>query len=141
MITYKKVETADELQGAFRVRYLVFTKEQGIDANADLDVHDIDATHFIALNDDKLIGTVRIFPDGENAVIGRLVVLKEERKQGIGTKLMELATEEAKKKGAKKVVCSCQVIAVDFYESLGFKKEGEEFMQVNIPHIKMLLEL
>jgi len=141
MITYKRVETAEDLQGAFRIRQLVFLVEQGIDEKEEFDVNDIFATHFIALKEGKIIGTVRVFPKGENAVIGRLAILKEERNQGVGTKLMDLAIEYAKNNTAKLAVASVQVRASDFYESLGFKKKGEEYMEVDIPHIKMVLEL
>lgn len=141
MISYKKVETAEELQGAFHVRQLVFTKEQGIDPNADLDTQDIYATHFIALRDGKIIGTARVFLDGEKAKIGRLVVLKEERKHGVGRKLMELAIEHAKKNNAKLVISSCQIRKFPFYEELGYVKKGEKYLQVDIPHVKMILDL
>lgn len=142
MVTYKKVETAEELQDAFHVRQRVFTKEQKIDANADLDVHDIHATHFIALKNKKIIGTVRVYlEDKDNAVIGRLVVLKRERKAGIGTKLMKLAIEHAKNLDAKIAVSSCQVRSFHFYEELGYIKKGKEHLQVGIPHVRMILNL
>ena len=141
MISYKKAETAEELQGALQVRQLVFTKEQGIEAAADLDIHDAYATHFIALKGKKIIGTARVYLEGGNAHIGRLVVLKDERKQGVGTKLMEMAIDYANKKGAKSAISSCQVRKYQFYKELGYEKAGNEYSQVGIPHQKMKRKL
>jgi predicted GNAT family N-acyltransferase len=141
MITYKKVETAEELQGAFHVRQLVFTKEQGINADADLDTQDIYATHFMTIKNGKIISTVRVFLEEDKAIIGRLVVLKEERNQGVGTKLMKLAIEHARKNNAKFAVSSCQVRKSHLYEKLGYVKKGKEYTQVGIPHVKMILDL
>lgn len=132
---------AAELQSCLHVRQVVFTKEQGINANADLDVNDIYATHFLALEDDRVIGTVRVFLEGGKAKIGRLVVLKNYRKHGVGTKLMKMAIKYAKNKKVDMAVSICQVMAISFYEKLGFKKVGKVFLQVGIPHRKMILSL
>ena len=57
-----------------------------------------------------------------------MAVLQEFRSQNIGGRMMEYALD-------------AQDHARKFYEKLGFKQEGEVFMEVGIPHIKMFMDL
>jgi len=41
----------------------------------------------------------------------------------------------------KKIELSAQKYLLKFYLDLGFKKIGEEYLEDNIPHIKMILKI
>lgn len=59
-----------------------------------------------------------------------LYVEEEYRKKGIGSKLVELAIEEAKKRGCYKLIGNSRQFAGgihNFYENMGFQKWGFEF--------------
>ena len=120
------------------LRHRVFTQEQGVDPVIDLDGQDHQATHVLALADNKPVGTGRMLDDGH---IGRIAVLKESRQQGIGKQIMETLIRSARKQGIASVFLGAQVDAVPFYENLGFSRSGDNYIEANILHTPMFLEL
>jgi GNAT superfamily N-acetyltransferase len=60
-------------------------------------------------------------PNGKIAYISNMFTYPEYRKQGIGSKLFELAIEEAKNNGCKKVLLDATALGRPIYERFGFK--------------------
>ncbi|WON74923.1 GNAT family N-acetyltransferase [Nitrosospira sp. Is2] len=117
------------------VREAVFIREQGISVELELDTLDAECIHILAA-DAMLhpIGTARLLPDG---TIGRMAVLKEWRRQGVGSALMEKLLDEAKDRQVRQVTLNAQVYVTAFYRKLGFQAVGEEFMEAGISHVRM----
>jgi predicted GNAT family N-acyltransferase len=69
--------------------------------------------------------------------IGRVAVSKAHRKQGLGAKVIKEAEGAAKDMGGRLITIGSQVQAVGFYMSLGYIKEGEEYIEEGKPHIKV----
>ncbi len=132
----------DKLSDAHSVRAEVFQREQGISAADDYDGQDDIAEQFVAYEDGKPIGTARyrVLPDKVGKV-ERVAVIKAHRGKKVGHAIMESVSETAKEQGLAKLVLDSQLSAADFYESLGYQKDGDEFDEVGISHIKMVLEL
>ena len=107
----------------FYIRAKVFFEEQGYSMN-DINIEfEKEATHILALKENKPVGTVTIFLESENGLpvekfvdisifkakdrknmfFSKLAVLKEERKKFIGYNLILLTNEIARKNGIKKV--------------------------------------
>ena len=88
-------------------------------------------------------GTVRLIEKSPGiGKLGRLAVLKEYRGKGNGKLLVKAVEEYARKIGMKKIKIHAQLYTLSFYEKCGFLKESEEvFMEENIPHVYMVLEL
>jgi len=81
---------------------------------------------FVALLDEKLIGSVMAGYEGHRGWINYLAVLPECRRRGYGRRLMEKAVEELTKMGCPKVnlqVRETNISVVDFYRHLGFKDD------------------
>jgi len=121
-----------------RIRTLVFVDEQGIDSTVDFDGLDEVATHILIFSQNKAIATGRILDDGH---IGRIAVLKEHRKRGVGAKVLQTLLASAEAKGFARVYLGSQIQAVDFYKKLGFTICGEIFMDAGLEHIEMELFL
>jgi len=137
--TVKPVSTRDELEDAFDIRRKVFIKEQHVTEELEFDGKDDGSKHFLALKDDKPIGTFRfVFLKG-TAKLQRFAVLKRYRKSGVGRLMMESALEAIKHEGCEEVVLDAQIQVRAFYEKFGFVAEGEEFKDAGIPHMKMRL--
>ncbi|PTR15648.1 putative GNAT family N-acyltransferase [Nitrosospira sp. Nsp2] len=117
------------------VREAVFIREQGISVELEWDRLDAECIHVLAA-DAMLhpIGTARLLPDG---TIGRMAVLKEWRRQGVGSALMEKLLDEAKDRQVRQVTLNAQVYVTAFYRKLGFQAVGEEFMEAGISHVRM----
>lgn len=138
----KEVKTQQELEDAQEVRRQVFTEEQGIKRELDIDGLDQNSDHIIVYNNDIPIGTARIrYKNGIQAKLERIAVLKPYRGQGIGKRIIEASLKLAKMKGALEVILDAQQSAAGFYERLGFWQEGEPFEEVGIPHITMTKKL
>ena len=60
---------------------------------------------------------------------------------GLGKKLSEAAEQYAIERGFKVMFCHARKTAAPFYQSMGYKIVGNEFVEVNIPHYVMEKEL
>jgi len=127
----------DEVFTLRAIRTAVFIHEQRVPENLEWDDFDAISMHVLAFNSDgKPVGTARLLPDGH---IGRMAVLKEWRGKGYGGAVLQRILEELKNRHSQKAMLNAQMTAVKFYEKFGFYAYGEEFMEANIPHIKMIL--
>lgn len=123
------------------IRNAVFVEEQGVPADREIDGKDKDSRHFAVSADDKMIGTCRVRFIGSAAKIERVAVLKEFRSRGIGKVLMKYILQELGKTGDIQLFkLSAQAQVLPFYEKLGFKIRGNEYMDAGIPHYDMVLE-
>ena len=120
-----------------QIRIDVFMKEQGFEDEFD-EIDEI--AKFVLLYIDGMpAGTCRYFPNNEegDAHIGRMAVRKLYRGQHLGTKIMIAAENGIRRDGFKTCSLSAQVQAKPFYESLGYKAEGEEYLDEGCPHVMM----
>jgi predicted GNAT family N-acyltransferase len=117
------------------VREQVFVHEQGVPATMEYDDWDPQSHHVVARGPEGgAIGTGRLLPDGH---IGRLAVLPAWRRQGVGRALMCRLTEIARRRGFDQLELNAQTSAAEFYERLGYQREGEEFEEAGIAHVAM----
>jgi predicted GNAT family N-acyltransferase len=117
------------------LRFAIFVGEQNVPPGIELDDLDASCTHAVAYDaDGKGIGTGRLLPDGR---IGRMAVVVDWRRRGIGAEILEALIAEARKRGHKQVVVAAQLRAAEFYRSLGFVAEGKVFEEAGILHQHM----
>ena len=120
------------------VRRHVFVEEQEIPEKDEFDAEDACSVHVLARLNRDPVGTGRLNPAGK---IGRIAVMSETRGRGIGTRILRCLILEARRHGIREPFLHAQVQAVPFYERLGFSREGEEFDEAGIPHLRMSLVL
>lgn len=117
------------------VRIPVFVVEQKVDAREEFDDVDPVCQHILALDSDgNPIGAGRIDAKGK---IGRMAVLPEWRKLGVGRAILQKAVELARINGLKRVYLHAQVGALDFYAREGFAAHGSRFYEAGIEHQAM----
>jgi predicted GNAT family N-acyltransferase len=133
---------------ASEVRTDVFVKEQSIPAELEWDEIDKTCIHVLVYSEtastSKAVGTGRLIaPEkpGKPAKIGRMAVLKQYRRQGIGDDIMQALIEHAFDAGYESIVLSAQSYVQGFYANHGFEADGDEYIEVGIPHQKMSLVL
>ena len=139
-----RIAGPDDLEAAFAIRRQVFIDEQGVAPDLEWDGQDDTAVHAVAvLEDGETIGTGRFVRAGEpDAVrIGRMAVLPEHRRLGVGTTILRALEEEAAARGARRALLHAQTYAAAFYTGLGYRKEGETFEEAGIEHIAMWKDL
>ncbi len=120
------------------IRRHVFIEEQNVPEELEWDEYDESSTHFFATLEHQVIATARLKSDGQ---IGRMAILAEYRKQGIGSKLLHFILHIAASKNIDQVYLHAQTTAIPFYERHGFIAQGEIFYEANIPHRVMLKKI
>lgn len=131
----------DELYDVLQLRSEVFVVEQDC-VYQDMDGKDRKALHVVGTINGKVVAYTRLFKAGdyfEKASIGRVVVSKNERAFGYGHDIIKasiLAIENHYH--TKDIKISAQTYLKKFYESHGFVKIGEEYLEDGIPHIAMI---
>jgi predicted GNAT family N-acyltransferase len=125
------------------VRTAVFVVEQNIAPEEEWDAWDAQCLHAVAYDPSGApIGTGRLLPpafDADRTVghIGRMAVLREARNVGVGGALLRALMQAAPGQGFKQIVLHAQSYVANFYARHGFVIEGEEFLEVGIPHRTM----
>jgi ElaA protein len=133
----------DELYDLLQLRSEVFVVEQEC-AYQDIDGKDQKALHVLGYKEEELIAYTRIFEPGyyfNEAAIGRVVVTKKERDQDLGYVIMNASIQAVQEYyNTSKIKLSAQTYLKQFYNNLGFKEVGEEYLEDGILHIEMLKE-
>lgn len=135
--------TTSELYEILKLRAEVFVVEQNCPYQ-DLDDKDQSSYHLFLEDNGQIIAVLRILPENiayKEMAIGRLIVKKSYRGKGISRKMMvramEFITEDL---GKDKIRLSGQAYLSDFYQSLGFKKVSEMYLEDGIEHYEFLYE-
>ncbi|HEY7885721.1 MAG TPA: GNAT family N-acetyltransferase [Cellvibrionaceae bacterium] len=136
------VNWQDHQQTLRQIRQQVFIEEQGVSVEDEWDNHDLGAWHFLLHNDLQAIGCARVvheLSDTNPALhIGRVAVLKPFRAQRAGHSLMKTVIRTCLKHHPNaRLYLHAQTTVTGFYTRLGFRTEGEVFMDAGIPHIAM----
>jgi len=138
--TFNQLNTT-ELYDLLQLRSEVFVVEQDC-VYQDIDGKDQKALHILGYKDEKLVAYTRIFQPGdyfEEASIGRVVVKENQRQYGFGYDIMKASIEAINKHyKTSEIRISAQTYLIKFYNNLGFKAVGEEYLEDGIPHINML---
>ncbi len=72
--------------------------------------------------------------------LGRVLVSKDFRKDGLGRDLVQKALQVAKQTGFQlPVYAQAQAYLEKFYASFGFKATSEVYLEDDIPHLDMIL--
>lgn len=135
--------TRDELYEIIKLRIEVFVVEQDCPYQ-DLDDKDKNAYHLFVEDNGLVVAVLRILPEGvsfEDMAIGRLIVKKSYRGRGISKKMMNKAINFIINDLNKtKIRLSGQAYLLDFYESLGFKRVSDVYLEDGIDHYEFLYE-
>ncbi len=132
-----------ELYKILQLRTHVFVVEQNC-VYQDCDNRDQESEHMMAFAGDELAAYTRLLPPGlayNSMSIGRVVTAKNHRGEGKGRELLARSIEQLYHSfGIQPITIGAQLYLKQFYESFGFKKIGEIYLEDGIEHIKMVLE-
>lgn len=141
MIDVRIAATPEERDDAFAVRIAVFVDEQGIPRSEELDELDASAVHCVAYDGGRPVGAGRLVVVDGYAKIGRMAVLRERRRNGVGALVLAALEREAASRGVPEIRLSAQLTARAFYERSGYTASGDVYDEVGIPHIAMVKRL
>ncbi len=132
-----------EANEALNIRRKVFMEEQGVSYDEEIDGRDETSYHLVAFESNEPIACARFY-SGEPGqfIVGRVAVLPEYRKHGIGHEIMRAVEHWARENGVRELRLSAQDPVIPFYQDLGYELTDEPgFLDANIPHHNMVLLL
>ena len=139
----KILKSKEELNLGFALRIEVFVKEQKVPMELEFDEKDNseNTVHIGFFDNNKLIGVARLIDLDKDVIhIGRVVIDKEYRGQGIGRELIigceNIAQQILKRKTI--IELSAQIQAENFYKSLGYNRVNDKiYLDAGIEHVDM----
>lgn len=134
-------EVAKNNQSYRHLRYEVFVVEQKVDAETEFDEFEDSTKHYLFKYNNLPIGTFRLRKVDGFIKLERFLIKKEYRNLDFGLIMLKKALEIIKEKGYKLCLIHAQIRAQAFYEKCGFIPFGERFMEAEIEHISMKIEL
>ncbi|MCT2534922.1 GNAT family N-acetyltransferase [Aquibacillus koreensis] len=136
--------TTDELYKILKARVDVFVVEQNCPYE-EVDNHDQASFHLFSEENGQIIAYSRLIPKGniyKEASIGRVLVHKDYRGKGYAKALMEKSIDIVTNEwNEKEIKIHGQEYLRHFYGSLGFKEISEVYLEDDIPHVDMILQV
>ena len=143
----KILKSKEELNLGFALRIEVFVKEQKVPMELEFDEKDNseNTVHVGFFDNKKLIGVARLIDLDKDVIhIGRVVIDKEYRGQGIGRELIIGCENIAQQILKRKIIIelSAQIQAENFYKSLGYNQVNDTiYLDAGIEHVDMRKEI
>ncbi|HNP44817.1 MAG TPA: GNAT family N-acetyltransferase [Panacibacter sp.] len=120
------------------LRYQMLRKPLGLSFTQDEMTAERDHILLGCFDDDKLEGCCMLVQKEKDTLqLRQMAVISGLQGKGIGRVLMQFAENIARDRGYKKVIMHARKTALGFYEKLGYKKTGNEFFEVTLPHFVM----
>ena len=143
----KILNSKEEVDLGFALRIEVFVKEQNVPIELELDKkdHNKNTVHIGFFDNNKLIGVARLIDLDKDVIhIGRVVIDKEYRGQGIGRELIIGCENIAQQILKRKIIIelSAQIQAENFYKLLGYNRVNDKiYLDAGIEHVDMRKEI
>jgi len=132
----------DELYNILKLRNAIFIVDQQC-AFADLDGKDqTDCYHLFCTSNGQIVAYARIFgPEQiyQEPCLSRVCTSLDQRGKGLGKELLKRAIDEMSRLfPGRSIRIGAQLYLKTFYESFGFKVDGNLYIEDGIEHIEML---
>ena len=132
--------TKEEIVAIYKARIETFIVGQVLNYQ-EIDDTDKKSWHLFEMNDaNEVISYLRIIPEKEKVLLGRVLIDNRYRGKGKGRALLERAKEVCKEWFVDTVIeVHAQTHLVKLYEALGFEVVSEPYDIVGITHVTMEL--
>ena len=132
-----------EYDETIALRYKILREPLGLEFTEEQLAAEYTDFHFAAYSDAWILrGCLVLTPKNDKVLKMRQVAVNiDSQGKGIGTLLVQMSEVFAHAKGYEIMELNARDTAIPFYEKLNYKKVGEEFVEINIPHYKMVKSL
>jgi GNAT superfamily N-acetyltransferase len=91
-----------------------------------------------AFEEEQMLGCCMLVEEEPGIVrLRQMAVLNDLQGKGIGRALMNFAENLARDRGYRCLRMHARINAIGFYEKVGYKVHGDQFVEVTIPHYVM----
>jgi len=127
-----------EYQQMVKLRDAVLRKPLGLNFTPEDLETEKDNILIAAFEEERMLGCCMLVEERPDIVrLRQMAVLNALQGKGIGRALMNFAENIARDRGYKIVKMHARNNSIGFYEKVGYKKKGDEFIEVTIPHYVM----
>jgi ribosomal protein S18 acetylase RimI-like enzyme len=131
-----------EYQQMIKLRDTILRKPLGLSFTAEDLEKEKDNMLIGAFEEDRMLGCCMLVEEQPNIVrLRQMAVLNDLQGKGIGRALMNFAENLARDRGYKIIRMHARNNAVGFYEKVGYKVKGDQFIEITIPHYVMEKDL
>jgi predicted GNAT family N-acyltransferase len=131
---------SNEYQQMVKLRMEILRKPLGLGFTQDELAKEKEDILIAAFEEEKMLACCMLtkYNDREKCLrLRQMAVQNNLQGKGIGASMMIFAETVARDKGYKKLMMHARKTALGFYEKLGYKVAGDEFIEVTIPHFVM----
>ena len=110
----------------------------GLEVTAQDQWDEQDESHFGIFDGERLIACL-VAVDQSNATVKlrQMAVEPQFQRRGVGSWLISQVEAALQACGTKQIKLHARQTAIDFYRRLGYQTQGDEFIEVTLPHIVM----
>jgi len=131
-----------EYQQMISLRSQILRQPLGLSFKAEELLEEKEHILIAAFDEDEILGCCMLCKVNDNTLkLRQMAVSNTVQGKGIGASIMHFAENLALDKGFSTISMHARDSAIGFYEKLGYKVEGEGFIEVNIPHHVMVKKL
>jgi predicted GNAT family N-acyltransferase len=131
-----------EYEEMVRLRNEILRKPLGLSFSPEELEKEKDNLLMAAYEDDQMLGCCMLIEEGPKTVrLRQMAVMNDLQGKGVGRALMQFAENLARDRGYRKITMHARKNAEGFYGKMGYRKVGEEFEEITIPHIIMEKDL
>lgn len=143
MVKIIQAKSLEEIHEVFDIRIEVFVVEQACLPSEEFDELDAQAKHYLLLEDGKPVATGRYRKTDKGIKIERIATLASARGKGYASQIVQHIIQEARTTypDATYFYLHSQQTVMPLYASLGFIPFGETFIEADIVHQAMSLEI
>ncbi len=128
----------EEYQQMLRLRKDILRLPLGLTFSQEELEREKDNLLMAAFDDDKMLACCMLVEENPHTVrLRQMAVQNDLQGQGIGKALMQFAENLARDRGYQKITMHARKNAAGFYEKMGYRIIGEEFIEITIPHYVM----
>jgi predicted GNAT family N-acyltransferase len=133
---------SDDYKKSIDLRRKVLRTPLGLDFTANDLSAELDQFHFALFYNNQLVGILLLKTINPSVLKMRQVAIDPDyQSNGLGSILVKYSEEWAFSNGNQTIELNARKTAVSFYLNLNYQETGNEFFEVNIPHIKMIKNL
>ncbi len=127
-----------EYQQMVKLRDDILRKPLGLGFTPDELENERDNMLIAAFEEDEILGCCMLVEEKPGTLrLRQMAVLNDLQGKGIGRALMNFAENLARDRGYRIMSMHARKNAIGFYEKMGYKVAGNEFIEVTLPHYVM----
>lgn len=131
-----------EYRQMLKMRDEILRKPLGLKISNDEIEKEKDNLFIAAFEDEQMLGCCMIVEmDPRKARLRQMAVLNNLQGKGIGRALIQFAENIARDHGYRVMSMHARKPTIPFFEKMGYKVTGSEFIEITIPHYEMEKEL